>query len=233
MPTFAFSGRTRAGEIISGERLGDTVESVTASLRREQIMVTRIGAVQAKAGGGAEEGAGQERQRQEPGGVHPPVLGDDRRRPAAGAVSRHPRQPGGGQELRRGHPRHPDRRRGRRLAGRRDAEAPEDLRPAVHQHDRRRRSRRHPRHHPQAPGHLHREGGQAEGPGQVGDDLPGGDHRHRGAGRHRHSVEGHPDLRQPVRRSRRRAAAADPHRHRACQTCWSSSCRSSSSPASR
>ena len=48
MPTFAFSGRTRAGEIISGERLGDTVESVTAALRREQIMVTRIGAVQAK-----------------------------------------------------------------------------------------------------------------------------------------------------------------------------------------
>jgi len=48
MPTFAFSGRTRGGELISGERLGDTVESVTASLRREQIMVTRIGAVAAK-----------------------------------------------------------------------------------------------------------------------------------------------------------------------------------------
>jgi type IV pilus assembly protein PilC len=49
MPTFAFSGRTRGGELISGERLGDTVESVTNALRREQIMVTRIGAVQAKA----------------------------------------------------------------------------------------------------------------------------------------------------------------------------------------
>ncbi len=49
MPTFAFSGRTRGGELISGERLGDTVESVTNSLRREQIMVTRIGAVAAKA----------------------------------------------------------------------------------------------------------------------------------------------------------------------------------------
>ncbi|MGE0362614.1 MAG: type II secretion system F family protein [Vicinamibacterales bacterium] len=48
MPTFAFSGRTRGGELISGERLGDTMESVTAALRREQIMVTRIGAVQAK-----------------------------------------------------------------------------------------------------------------------------------------------------------------------------------------
>jgi type IV pilus assembly protein PilC len=52
MPTFAFSGRTRGGELISGERLGDTVESVTNALRREQIMVTRIGAVQAKAAAG-------------------------------------------------------------------------------------------------------------------------------------------------------------------------------------
>ena len=48
MPTFAFSGRTRGGELISGERLGDSVESVTASLRREQIMVSRIGVVAAK-----------------------------------------------------------------------------------------------------------------------------------------------------------------------------------------
>ena len=48
MPTFAFSGRTRGGETISGERMGDTVESVTSSLRREQIMVTRIAATAAK-----------------------------------------------------------------------------------------------------------------------------------------------------------------------------------------
>lgn len=49
MPTFAFSGRTRGGETISGERLGDTVESVTNTLRREQILVTKIAAVAAKA----------------------------------------------------------------------------------------------------------------------------------------------------------------------------------------
>lgn len=42
MPTFAFSGRTRAGEIVSGERAGDTMDSVVAALRREQILVTRI-----------------------------------------------------------------------------------------------------------------------------------------------------------------------------------------------
>ena len=31
MPTFAFSGRTRGGETISGERMGDTVEARTAA----------------------------------------------------------------------------------------------------------------------------------------------------------------------------------------------------------
>ncbi len=49
MPTFAFSGRTRGGETITGERLGDTIESVTNTLRREQILVTKIVAVAAKA----------------------------------------------------------------------------------------------------------------------------------------------------------------------------------------
>jgi type IV pilus assembly protein PilC len=49
MPTFAFSGRTRGGETITGERIGDTIESVTNALRREQILVTKIAAVAAKA----------------------------------------------------------------------------------------------------------------------------------------------------------------------------------------
>ncbi len=49
MPTFAFSGRTRGGETISGERIGDTMDAVVSALRREQILVTKIGAAQAKA----------------------------------------------------------------------------------------------------------------------------------------------------------------------------------------
>ena len=49
MATFAFSGRTRSGEAISGERVADNVEAATAALRREQIQVTRIAAVKAKA----------------------------------------------------------------------------------------------------------------------------------------------------------------------------------------
>ncbi len=42
MPTFAFSGRTRGGETVNGERAGDTMDAVVAVLRREQILVTRI-----------------------------------------------------------------------------------------------------------------------------------------------------------------------------------------------
>jgi type IV pilus assembly protein PilC len=49
MPTFAFSGRTRGGETVNGERAGDTMDAVVAALRREQIMVTRITPAAAKA----------------------------------------------------------------------------------------------------------------------------------------------------------------------------------------
>ena len=42
MPTFAFSGRTRGGENISGERVADNADAAVALLRREQVLVTRI-----------------------------------------------------------------------------------------------------------------------------------------------------------------------------------------------
>ena len=42
MPTFAYSGRTRGGENVTGERIADTMDAAVAALRREQIMVTRI-----------------------------------------------------------------------------------------------------------------------------------------------------------------------------------------------
>src|SRR5262245_1279741 len=45
MPTFAYSGRTRGGQTVSGERVADTLDAATAALRREQINVTRIAPV--------------------------------------------------------------------------------------------------------------------------------------------------------------------------------------------
>jgi type IV pilus assembly protein PilC len=49
MPTFAYSGRTRAGQTVTGERVADTMDAAVAALRREQIMVTRIDQAKAKA----------------------------------------------------------------------------------------------------------------------------------------------------------------------------------------
>ena len=53
MATFAFSGRTRSGESVSGERIGDTMDAVVSALRREQIQVTKIQPAQTKVGAGA------------------------------------------------------------------------------------------------------------------------------------------------------------------------------------
>ncbi|HSL20031.1 MAG TPA: type II secretion system F family protein [Vicinamibacterales bacterium] len=49
MPTFAFTGRTRGGETITGERIADTMDAAVAALRREQILVTKIDAAKARA----------------------------------------------------------------------------------------------------------------------------------------------------------------------------------------
>jgi type IV pilus assembly protein PilC len=50
MPTFAYTGRTRAGETVSGERVADSLDAATAALRREQINVTRIAPAKGKEG---------------------------------------------------------------------------------------------------------------------------------------------------------------------------------------
>jgi type IV pilus assembly protein PilC len=42
MPTFAYSGRTRAGQTVTGERVADSMDAAVAALRREQILITKI-----------------------------------------------------------------------------------------------------------------------------------------------------------------------------------------------
>src|SRR5690242_15779956 len=49
MATFAYSGRTRAGQTVTGERIAETVEAAVSALRREQILVTQINAIKEKA----------------------------------------------------------------------------------------------------------------------------------------------------------------------------------------
>ena len=51
MATFAYAGRTRAGETVSGERIADSMEAAVAALRRERVLVTKIAPLKVKAEG--------------------------------------------------------------------------------------------------------------------------------------------------------------------------------------
>jgi type IV pilus assembly protein PilC len=48
MATFAYNGRTRQGQSVTGERIADSLEVAVAALRREQILVTNISPVAEK-----------------------------------------------------------------------------------------------------------------------------------------------------------------------------------------
>ena len=127
MATFAFSGRTRTGQPVSGERVADSADALVAQLRREQIRVVKVDQVKSRDAAAAPKPAkakGHERPHEEPGDLHPAVLGDDRRGVAAGAVPRHPGEAGSAQELLGDDPEDPRGRRERRVPGRRHAEAP-------------------------------------------------------------------------------------------------------------
>src|SRR5262245_46155319 len=58
MPTFAYAGRTRSGETVTGERAADTMDAVVAALRREQVLVTQINPVKAAAKTGPKRARG-------------------------------------------------------------------------------------------------------------------------------------------------------------------------------
>src|SRR5438132_10354034 len=62
MPTFAYSGRTRAGQTVSGERVADTMDAAVSALRREQILVTRITPAKAKVEGAAKKSGRTDRR---------------------------------------------------------------------------------------------------------------------------------------------------------------------------
>jgi type IV pilus assembly protein PilC len=48
MATFPYSGRTRAGQNVTGERMAETMDAAVAALRRDQILVTQINPVKEK-----------------------------------------------------------------------------------------------------------------------------------------------------------------------------------------
>ena len=48
MPTFAYTGRTRGGQDVSGQQVADTIKAAVAGLRNEQVRVTKIDAVKGR-----------------------------------------------------------------------------------------------------------------------------------------------------------------------------------------
>ena len=217
MPTFAYSGRTRTGQPVTGERIADTMDAAVSALRREQIQVTRIDPAKAAA-------AKAKAKEVKPGGPKPgkgvpskslaiftrqfsvmidaglplvqclDILGKQEPHKNFSAVILKVREDV----------------EGGAVAGRQHEEAPEDVRRALLQHGGGRRGGRYSRHHSQAARRLHREKRQAEGRRQVRDDLPGRGDRHRRDRRRRDPVEGHPDVRLALLGPGRRASAPDP-----------------------
>jgi type IV pilus assembly protein PilC len=57
MQNFAYTGRTRAGQTVSGERAADSMDAASAALRREQIQVTRIAPAKAGKDAAAKKGS--------------------------------------------------------------------------------------------------------------------------------------------------------------------------------
>ena len=216
MPTFAYSGRTRTGQSVRGERIADTMDAAVAALRREQIMVTKIDDLKTP--------AKAEPVKKAPKGKSIPsknlaiftrqfsVMID------AGLPLVQCLEILGKQEPHKAFADYI-------LRVRADVEAGAGLADAM---------KKHPKAFDalysnmiaagEAGGILdtilkrlaavHREEREAEGAGQVGDDLPDRRHLHRGDCRRRHSMEGHSDLRLAVRGLGRPAAAAHARRHR-------------------
>ena len=197
-------------------RAGGRLDGRRRAMRREQILVTRISPSKARPRRKAKTGI-KKVQREEPRDLHAPVLGDDRRRPAARAVPRHPRT----QQPTRAFAavilqtvstssraqRWPTRcasipRRSTTLytnmvaAGEAGGILDTILKRLA----------------------LHREDRQAEGQVKSAMIYPVAVIVIAAIVVAVHSLEGHPDLRDAVRGPRRRAAAADAGRHRGCGT---------------
>src|SRR5262245_57390886 len=43
MTTYAWVGRTRSGQTVQGERAAESAEALAASLKKEQILITKVG----------------------------------------------------------------------------------------------------------------------------------------------------------------------------------------------
>ena len=136
MATFAYSGRTRAGQTVTGERIADTIDAAVAALRREQILVTQINPVKeaAKAAGPAKVKSRRVNAKNLAVFTRQFSVMIDAGLPLVQCLEILGTQEAG-QELLGRHSRDARRRRKRDVARRCHEEASEDVRPALHEHD--------------------------------------------------------------------------------------------------
>jgi type IV pilus assembly protein PilC len=59
MATFTYTGRTRSGQTVTGERVADSIDGAVAALRREQILVTQINPIKEAAKAAAKKPKGK------------------------------------------------------------------------------------------------------------------------------------------------------------------------------
>ena len=196
MTTYAWVGRTRTGQIVKGERAADSGDALTAALRKEQILVTKVGAAAPK----------EERYRRVPDRNLAVFTRQFSVMIDAGLPLVQCLELLGKEEpdkrLADGDRQDPRRRRGRRVAGRRDAEAAAT---------RSTRSSRNMVAAGEAGGILDTIlkrlatfiEKQAKLKSQVRSAMiyPIAVPQHRGDRRRRHPVEGHPDVHGAVRRA--------------------------------
>ena len=97
MPVFTYRGVNKTGDTVAGERSAANKAELQAALRREQINVSKLSEkgkefnIPSFGGSGVKsKGAGH---------LYAPILGHDRRRPAAGAVPGNSRRAAGEQNF--------------------------------------------------------------------------------------------------------------------------------------
>ncbi len=109
MPQFVWEGKTRQGESRAGTMEAKSRDDVLERLKAQQISASKVKRKPME----IHLKLGQRRQQEGHRRLHAAVRHDDRRRPAAGAVPRHPRLPAGQRSLPEGDQQREDGRRGR------------------------------------------------------------------------------------------------------------------------
>ena len=204
MAKFTWEATSRTGEKRKGVMEAETADIVEQRLRGDGLTIVQRVKKQALPDPDLDR---LRRVAEGPADLHAPARDDDRRRPAARAVPRHPVEPDAEQGV-RAHPRlGEEHRRAGRDVLRRAAQAPARVRRPLRQPRRRGRSRRHPRHDLESPRHLHREVGEAQGPDQERDVLPDRHSRRRDRRDRGDADQGHPDVREHVQGDGSRGAA--------------------------